>query len=64
MEGMFWPTMLAFAPLWAWIPLSVIQGLLLWLTTSWPWYLRFAPFWVYALSFAPMLYGLFAESRS
>ncbi len=55
MEGTFWSTMLVFAPLWAWIPLGVLQALFLF--TAWPWYLRFIPCWVYLLSFLPMLYG-------
>lgn len=55
MEGMFWPTMLAFAPLWAWVPLGLIQiGLFIW-ARHLPWPLLLIPVWLYIASFLPVL---------
>ena len=58
MEGTFWSTLLAFAPLWAWMPLGIVQLILL-IGTNWPLGWSLLPTYVYVLSFVPFLWGWF-----
>ncbi len=64
MEGMFWPTMLAFAPLWAWIPLGIAQLVMMLpmdVLKDWPLWARFWPAYLYAATFLPFVGLLIGE---
>jgi hypothetical protein len=56
MEGMFWGTLIAMAPLWAWVPLGAIEIVLI--LTGFPWYVKVIPVALYVLTFASMIYGM------
>jgi hypothetical protein len=59
MEGMFWPMLVIFAPIWSLIPLGIAQlACCVWVR---PWYLMLIPTWLWLLSFAPWVQGSFSR---